>query len=1253
MKRLIYSILSIVILFIILCGFLPTLLSSHWGTKMVLSYLNQDEVTSVHIGTLQLSWFGPQDIHELTYSQSKNGVSFHARQIESSTELWNLFFPKKNLKRVSLLAPYFQLISKNPTEAPPQFPSIEKTSFTPPPAVALLHANQLIAHLPTNFNIKGRFNVEEGKVKVDLPTQSSVELLDISGYVNMPKYALPQDLSIRCRTTQNSTSGQTTLEAKINDQQEISFLAKTLQFPVEGFDHLASLYNPKFKGLFIEGIGPTMDLTLEGTLSATQFNITCQVSSPKIIAQLDTQRTENSIVLTSPASVSMQLSPVFLQHIFQSIDLDPIQLENKVDLLVKIPELSIPVQGAHIDYQNTHLTATASLSPTELSHPNLPEKVSIQSLGAELKTDNLLNSFVLSGNIKIDSQNKTGTLDFSSTFDQFSLSSLDLETKRFPLSLFHENLPVLAFLGNELTMKTRSELSKKGTSLSIQASTPTLQVPSLKLLISDTISLTEATKWTLIPSKDLVKSPFFQLALGSPTTLEITKLSIPSWSTFERLNTHFTLSSPSVDVNTLSLANFNADVTITTLEKIAINVVSDTLKTQANLAMKPPFQSLAITSPISVDFALTPNQFAALFPDTLSHLELTQESHVFLKIRPFVYTYTQPLPPIQASATIDSAEVKNLKSNTPYTLKEIKADITADPQVERVDLSLKASAFQNKAKAGQIETTLHYAPHGMITGKASIQGLATDLIDSWLPANAPASALFGKTLDLSLESKESGDSRLFSLVIDSPRLKAKGAFKKGTTGIELTGRTASVKWNLTPDAFTLLRQWMNPGKTPLPFALEKPAQFDFTLSSFQMPDDIASTTVNASVNVKALHLLDQTHNTSYSFNNLSGTIEKKETSSPLTFGINGEASPSGKLNATGELHHLVDSSGTFSPSHLSAKIAFDVSDFPTPFFTFLSELLSGSQFDMRSVVGEKLNANGNAELEKFNGPFSLSLHSEVARASVSGHFTQGLLTLSEPLHAQLTVTKELSQVLLKKGNPLSISSLKAEHPLSLEISPQGVEIPLNPFEISKLNIPKIRLELGMIHTKPKGTLKNVLKLLKSTPSSSDDLSLWFTPMDMRIINGVLDVERTEVLVNNDFELALWGRINYPRDQVKMTLGLTEQALRTAFGITKLPKNYVLHIPLEGKPDDIHFDKVKATAKIAALLAWQHSSGKPSGGNLFGDVLGAIATLPDQDAHTPPPKKPFPWEQKRPKAKKTADRRRPYKNPLKEFIKVIR
>lgn len=347
-------------------------------------------------------------------------------------------------------------------------------------------------------------------------------------------------------------------------------------------------------------------------------------------------------------------------------------------------------------------------------------------------------------------------------------------------------------------------------------------------------------------------------------------------------------------------------------------------------------------------------------------------------------------------------------------------------------------------------------------------------------------------------------------------------------------------------------------------------------------------------------------------------------------------------------------------------ISLKAQKFPPVFLNLITTLAMQQDLQLTNLFGTSVALEATLSLQNASGPLSLSLHSPKARLSAKGSIKQGILQLSEPLHAQAHLTPALAALLFEETNPLLLSDLRAEAPLTLEIPAEGVSIPLFPYNPAQLSIPKARIELGQVTAANAGNLNVTLGLLKSSLSKSKELKLWFTPIDLHIMRGIVDIERTEILVDNSLEVCTWGRVDLIKERVDMVLGLTAQCLKKAFGIKDLKSDYVLQLPMTGPLNNVKLDTGKATAKITALLLWQKSNlagalGGGLPGAIVGELVGKLATLPDKDSHAPAAKRPFPWDKQQKTSSKEEDeekekshkvRIRKEDDPIKQLLKFF-
>ena len=155
-------------------------------------------------------------------------------------------------------------------------------------------------------------------------------------------------------------------------------------------------------------------------------------------------------------------------------------------------------------------------------------------------------------------------------------------------------------------------------------------------------------------------------------------------------------------------------------------------------------------------------------------------------------------------------------------------------------------------------------------------------------------------------------------------------------------------------------------------------------------------------------------------------------------------------------------------------------------------------------------------------------------------------------------------------------------------------------------------------------MQQALKFFRSKSIHDKTLELWAAPLDAQMKQGILNIERTEILLDKTFEIPIWGDINFASRFVDMGIGLTADTLRKSLGIKKLPSDYVMKIPLKGPFDSVSVNTGSASSKIAALMLWQ-SQALEKGLGPIGGILKQVIPAPGGDSSVPPSKTPFPWQ----------------------------
>ena len=159
----------------------------------------------------------------------------------------------------------------------------------------------------------------------------------------------------------------------------------------------------------------------------------------------------------------------------------------------------------------------------------------------------------------------------------------------------------------------------------------------------------------------------------------------------------------------------------------------------------------------------------------------------------------------------------------------------------------------------------------------------------------------------------------------------------------------------------------------------------------------------------------------------------------------------------------------------------------------------------------------------------------------------------------------------------------------------------------------------------------------------DQVEAWFTPFKGNIHNGKMTIERTDALIANKFHIASWGTIDFKKEQMNLTIGISSSTLAEFFGLRGLSENYMFLIPISGPIGKVNVEWANIISRLTILSTTQVAPG----GSLLGELLTSI--LGGQSSVPPPPKLPWSKEQIN-TTNKADDIRDVYSNPLNIFKK---
>ena len=641
-----------------------------------------------------------------------------------------------------------------------------------------------------------------------------------------------------------------------------------------------------------------------------------------------------------------------------------------------------------------------------------------------------------------------------------------------------------------------------------------------------------------------------------------------------------------------------------TLAAVTATVQGDQWKGSFSGGFDPKQNVVFLNKPAEIDYQLA--QLPAPLPPILD-----KPTKLHVQVQPLRVSLGDISGLVSLKIQVDPTVVKGL------SLGQTAISVTGDLKSQKGTFDLSSTVDQGSIKAtGSLKWPQDFV------AKVTLTELPSSFIDLFLGTDQIA-PIVGPSLNGTIDISQLAQKKQLAFDVKSNALSVQVSLEGTTTGINLT-KPAKISLVLSPDGYASLDHWLN--KTPTLFKLNQPAVIKASINSLTIPQPqgklfFEDLLCQADLSIDTLDFSGKNSENSTELNQVQLKIDHSTKANPIAFALTANGAPNGSLSVK----------GTLDRSTGSMDLNGRLDQFPSSALDVFSRSFGKSSVSMATILGPQVNLTATSTLSQLNGPVKVQINSQNIRASLDGVMANGSLHLNDAFKMQMTLTPDLSRVLLNSVNPLSLSGITAQAPITLEIPAQGFSYQIYPSNDSQINIPSGRLNLGKLHCHNEGNVNITLGLLKLNQfSQNQDLELWFAPLDFHIAGGDMDCERTEILIANTYQVCIWGGLDFPAKKVDMVLGLTASCLRIAFGIKDLPDDYVLQIPMKGKMDNVKINTGKATAKIAALLLWQQKDlsgafGKSSGGAALGKFLNKIGPLPDGNSKAPPAKRPFPWE----------------------------
>lgn len=616
---------------------------------------------------------------------------------------------------------------------------------------------------------------------------------------------------------------------------------------------------------------------------------------------------------------------------------------------------------------------------------------------------------------------------------------------------------------------------------------------------------------------------------------------------------------------------------------------------------------------------------------------------------------------VAGKVEIDNLTIHSETDTVLASLEQVimPVDLNSTENHATLSLSAKTSSTQSEKEGSLLvqasaSNWVHDRQLNLRKAFAKIQGelhqFPVALIET-LSGYGDITALIGPYLNLNLSlNREEKEVNALEISLVGDQFQANGSFKvEDNITLRDPARPVMIDWTLTPQRFAVLRknvkdvhQQNDPLKLNAATSIVmKISDINFPLYNTGTVDSTRPKWMNSAgtihISLDRISLSDQLLKQTTLLDALSAKVATHNISEALAFELGtkgqvvGESAEHAEIHFKGLIEHPFTATNELNPAGMS--LTLDGKTVRAPIILLCNFFCLGDivlkQLD--ALIGDRLDADIHLKIKEKEGPFKVALKGSYGSLNLQGQLQKGYLTLNQPLTAEVTVTPKLTNSFVEDLVPLLSSAVSADAPVKMSIQPDGFAFPLELENLSNIRVESAMIDLGKIYFVNKDNVAQILSLLNFQPSAQEQLNIWFTPLHFKMQDGVVRCERIDMLVVNRYHAALWGKVDFIKDKISMTLGLSGSTLTHAFGVKGIPEDTLLQLPLKGTTANASLDKSKATTKISALIA--QSQGSPQAA-----LVGGILDILGGKEHKPPPPTtyPFPWQNEPDETSETAD-----------------
>ncbi len=523
-----------------------------------------------------------------------------------------------------------------------------------------------------------------------------------------------------------------------------------------------------------------------------------------------------------------------------------------------------------------------------------------------------------------------------------------------------------------------------------------------------------------------------------------------------------------------------------------------------------------------------------------------------------------------------------------------------------------------------------------VNGQLALKKFPLTLVAA-LVDNPQVTTLLGSFVDLDIQTLKDdslGAIDQLAISLQGEGWTGKADLSLGThITLKTTTRPATLDYQLTPQRFALLRHLFVKNAKDQAIVLNESANLTLNIKSLKIPyhQELGwqREAFIADFFVDQLSIIDKNSDRYLKVEKIAGHLTTEDFQKKMLFKLDMQQkeglSQVNHLHFAGNLQQPFKADGSWNTDKMSLKFEAKAAHLPATLFCDLLGLEETARLKLEALFGHYVAVDIDAHLQEMNGPLKAHIRSKNGSLFLDGKVTDGYLILNQPLVVEVTASQQLSEQVLQLIVPPLGGMTNADDRLRITIDPADFYTPLQHLTMENTQIQRMKIELSRAYFTLHGQMATILSALKDNPTTDSQglISVWFTPIYLGLHQGVVHIARFDMLAMERYPLAAWGKVDFKRDQIDMSIGLSGKSLQHALGlgISMPDRKHMMIFPFNGPIGHASIDKKKLAAKLAAITA--QVAGGPPGlvlGTLFGLATGGF----NMNSIPEPTTDPLPW-----------------------------